>query len=292
MKRKARTGHRGVGLRGKPCGPGDARPGYAVRVMVRTEGQALAFRSLGVETAAGDLQKPESLPAVVRGVGSILHIASIFRQAGLPDEVYRDVNATGTERLIDAAAAAGVARFIHCSTNGVHGGIKNPPGNEDSPVKPGDVYQESKWEGADRDARLRIGAHPRRGAAAGDDLRAGGHAAAEDFPHDRPAALLYIGRGDAFVHYIDVRDLARAFGWRWSTPRSTRAPTSSPAARSTLRDSARTHRADHRQCGPVAAGAGQADAVGGVGLRGAVPAVQDRAAHFPATGGLTPSTAA
>jgi nucleoside-diphosphate-sugar epimerase len=63
------------------------------------------------------------------------------------DDVYRDVNATGTQRLIDAAAATGMTRFIHCSTNGVHGGIKNPPGNEDSPVKPGDVHQKSKWEG-------------------------------------------------------------------------------------------------------------------------------------------------
>ncbi|MFO1528722.1 MAG: hypothetical protein U1F77_03040 [Kiritimatiellia bacterium] len=52
------------------------------------------------------------------------------------------------------------------------------------------------------------------------------------FRHDRPAALLLHRPGrDAFVHYIDVRDLARAFGWRWSTPRSTRAPTSSPRDR-------------------------------------------------------------
>ena len=186
--------------------------GYAVRVMVRTEGQALAFRSLGVETAAGDLQKPESLPAVVRGVGSILHIASIFRQAGLPDEVYRDVNATGTERLIDAAAAAGVARFIHCSTNGVHGGIKNPPGNEDSPVKPGDVYQESKWEG-ERIAMRAFESGRIRGAVLRPAMiyGPGDTRLLKIFRMIARRRFFYIGRGDAFGHYIDVRDLARAF---------------------------------------------------------------------------------
>ena len=186
--------------------------GYTVRVMVRTEGQALAFRSLGVETVLGDLQKPESLADVVRGVGSILHIASIFRQAGLPDEVYRDVNATGTQRLIDTAAAAGVSRFIHCSTNGVHGGIKNPPGNENSPVKPGDVYQESKWEGeqiamrAFESGRIR-GAVLRPAMIYGP----GDTRLLKIFRMIARRRFFYIGRGDAFVHYIDVRDLARAF---------------------------------------------------------------------------------
>lgn len=186
--------------------------GYTVRVMVRTEGQALAFRSLDVETVLGDLRKPERLADVVRGVGSILHIASIFRQAGLPDEVYRDVNATGTQRLIDTAAAAGVSRFIHCSTNGVHGGIKNPPGNEDSPVKPGDVYQESKWEGeqiamrAFESGRIR-GAVLRPAMIYGP----GDTRLLKIFRMIARRRFFYIGLGDAFVHYIDVRDLARAF---------------------------------------------------------------------------------
>ena len=67
--------------------------GYTVRVMVRNEGQALAFRSLGVDVAHGDLRDSASLTKATAGVGSILHIAAIFRQAGLPDEVYHDINA-------------------------------------------------------------------------------------------------------------------------------------------------------------------------------------------------------
>ncbi|MFO1528723.1 MAG: hypothetical protein U1F77_03045 [Kiritimatiellia bacterium] len=75
-----------------------------------------------------------------------------------------------------------MAWFIHCSTNGVHGGIKNPPGNEDSPVKPGDVYQESKWEGERIAMRAFESGRTAATAVPGDDLRAGDNAVAEDFP--------------------------------------------------------------------------------------------------------------
>jgi nucleoside-diphosphate-sugar epimerase len=61
--------------------------------------------------------------------------------------MFWDVNVTGTENLLKASLANGVARFIHCSTVGVHGGIKHPPANEDTPYGPGDHYQESKAEG-------------------------------------------------------------------------------------------------------------------------------------------------
>ena len=49
--------------------------------------------------------------------------------------------------VIDAAAAAGVRRVVHCSTVGVHGDVEHPPANEDAPLRPGDVYQETKLEG-------------------------------------------------------------------------------------------------------------------------------------------------
>jgi dihydroflavonol-4-reductase len=35
---------------------------------------------------------------------------------------------------------------VHCSTGGVHGHIEHPPGTEDSPYRPGDIYQETKLE--------------------------------------------------------------------------------------------------------------------------------------------------
>ena len=77
---------------------------------------------------------------------------------GLPAEQYRAVNATAVEKIVEAAASAGVRRVVHCSTVGVHGDVEHPPANEDAPLLPGDVYQRTKVEGEalarERDARV------------------------------------------------------------------------------------------------------------------------------------------
>jgi nucleoside-diphosphate-sugar epimerase len=41
----------------------------------------------------------------------------------------------------------GVKRLVYCSTQGVHGDIKSPPGDETSPIAPEDYYQETKYLG-------------------------------------------------------------------------------------------------------------------------------------------------
>ena len=56
------------------------------------------------------------------------------------------MNVGGTERVLEAAARAGVRRFVHTSTVGVHGDVRNPPADESAPFEPGDVYQETKAE--------------------------------------------------------------------------------------------------------------------------------------------------
>jgi nucleoside-diphosphate-sugar epimerase len=89
----------------------------------------------------------------------VYHIAAIYRQAGLDDEVYRAVNATAVRDVIEAAARGGARRVVHCSTVGVHGDVEHPPANEDAPLKPGDVYQVTKLEGEQlaRETAARLG---------------------------------------------------------------------------------------------------------------------------------------
>lgn len=70
-----------------------------------------------------------------------------YRTAGQRDATYRAVNACGAHTLLDAAQRAGVARFVHCSTVGVHGHVERPHANEDAPLTPGDIYQNTKLEG-------------------------------------------------------------------------------------------------------------------------------------------------
>jgi dihydroflavonol-4-reductase len=128
--------------------------GHEVWAMVRPSarsarsGQATDLERDGIPLVAGDLAAPESLPAAVAGGYDVIYnIAALYRQAGLPESVYHQVNATAVGQLIEAAAKSGVRRVVHCSTVGVHGDIEHPPANEDAPLSPGDVYQVSKVEG-------------------------------------------------------------------------------------------------------------------------------------------------
>jgi nucleoside-diphosphate-sugar epimerase len=83
---------------------------------------------------------------LVDGANAVVHVAAVYRTAGHPDSYYREVNVEGTERLLEAAAVAGVRRFVHTSTVGVHGHVANPPADETTPMAPGDIYQATKAE--------------------------------------------------------------------------------------------------------------------------------------------------
>jgi nucleoside-diphosphate-sugar epimerase len=124
-----------------------ARRGDTVRALVRDEARARALREHGVTLAVGDLADAPSLDRAARDVDVVFNIAALYREAGLPDETYRAINAGGVRTLIEAAARSGVRRVVHCSTVGVHGDVEHPPANEEAPLRPGDVYQRTKLEG-------------------------------------------------------------------------------------------------------------------------------------------------
>jgi dihydroflavonol-4-reductase len=125
-----------------------AAAGHRVRALVRpaSRARAGALAAAGIEIVEGDLRDAASLRRACAGVELVQHVAATYREAGQPDASYRAVNVEGTRLLLEAAAAHGVRRFVHCSTGGVHGHVADPPGREDSPFNPGDIYQETKLE--------------------------------------------------------------------------------------------------------------------------------------------------
>lgn len=133
--------------------------GYRVAALVRAGALPTGVAWSGVEAVAGDLQDPGSLRRLVLGADAVVHVAAVYRTAGHPDSYYRDVNVGGTERLLEAAASAGVKRFVHTSTVGVHGHIAMPPADESAPFAPADVYQKTKAEAE----RLALSFGERRG---------------------------------------------------------------------------------------------------------------------------------
>ncbi len=120
--------------------------GDEVTALVRSASVTEALRASGARIVEGDLRDEAALERLVENAHAVLHVAAVYRTAGHPDAYYREVNVTGTERLLEAAARAGVRRFVHTSTVGVHGHVERPPADETAPFAPGDVYQATKAE--------------------------------------------------------------------------------------------------------------------------------------------------
>lgn len=124
--------------------------GERVLALVRSSREAGWLENLGVELFVGDLQTPETLEGIGRGVDRVIHLAGILGGAPVPENVYWDVNALGPEVLLRHLDSQQVSRFVHCSTTGVIGPVSDPPADESSPYNPGNLYEETKCEGERR----------------------------------------------------------------------------------------------------------------------------------------------
>jgi nucleoside-diphosphate-sugar epimerase len=187
--------------------------GHEVRALVRQSSNLEALDGADVEIVCGDLAVDDGLPAeALRGVETVYHLAALFRQEGATRDVFMNVNARGTERLLKATLDAGVSRFVHCSTAGVHGHIENPPANEAAPYHPEDWYQESKLEGEKR--ALAFG---RRHGFPVTVVRPAGIYGAGDtrflklFRAIDKRAFWMIGSGKPLYHFVYVEDLVQGF---------------------------------------------------------------------------------
>jgi nucleoside-diphosphate-sugar epimerase len=136
-----------------------AARGYHVRALIRDKAGRNIDLPPSIERVIGDLRDREAIARAVSGVDVVYHIAALYREAGLADDVYRAVNVDAVRMVIEAAHAGGAKRVVHCSTVGVHGDVEHPPANEDAPLAPGDIYQVTKVEGerAAREAAERLG---------------------------------------------------------------------------------------------------------------------------------------
>ncbi len=121
--------------------------GYGVRALVRDPARCERWSRMGVDLALGDLRDQHAVDIAMKGIDVVYHIAALFRPENVSRKEMWESNVEGTRNLLDAAVREGVQRFVHCSTVGVHGDVKNPPATEESPYAPGDYYQESKTEG-------------------------------------------------------------------------------------------------------------------------------------------------
>ncbi len=141
-KRIAVTG--ATGFLGRHLSKRFIADGYDVHLLVRDINKAKDYEGQVEKIVVGDIADKKVLRELMQGAEFAVHLVSNFRVASGPPESYHQINVEGTKTALNAAREAGVKRFIHCSTIGVHGNVKETPATEISPYNPGDLYQETK----------------------------------------------------------------------------------------------------------------------------------------------------
>jgi 2-alkyl-3-oxoalkanoate reductase len=138
----------GTGFTGKALVRGLIDAGHEVTALDCKEGlKTREIGDWGAKVIIGSIMDRGLVEKSVQGAQIVFHLAAAFRELNVPSSVYKDVNVHGTANVVEAALKAGVKRFIYCSTQGVHGNVDHPPGDENSPIQPADYYQQTKYEG-------------------------------------------------------------------------------------------------------------------------------------------------
>ena len=134
----------------------------AARLTLRHQVTGLDLRAGPLTSEIADVEDTARLESLLPGTDAVVHTASLH----VPDlaarsrEEFRAVNVDATRRLLQAAGAAGVGRFIYTSTTSLYGDAMLPANgvaawvDESLPPQPRDVYDETKLaaEEACRDA--------------------------------------------------------------------------------------------------------------------------------------------
>ncbi|MCP5367779.1 MAG: NAD-dependent epimerase/dehydratase family protein [Hyphomicrobiales bacterium] len=126
------------------------RRGVAVSAATRNPRLLHDVHGVDLRAVAG-LGAGTDWSGALRGVDAVVHLAARVHvmddRAADPLAEFRRINAEGTRRLAEDAAAAGARRFVLLSTikvNGEHTG--DTPFADETPPMPEDPYARSKWE--------------------------------------------------------------------------------------------------------------------------------------------------
>lgn len=111
------------------------------------EGNRKLIESRGAKLIVESVTNRDRVFEEMKGVDLIYHLAAAQHEANVPDQVFWDVNVTGTKNILEASVKAGVKSFIHGSTIGVYGSSLEGNIDENSPLMPNNIYGITKLEG-------------------------------------------------------------------------------------------------------------------------------------------------
>jgi dihydroflavonol-4-reductase len=128
-----------------------AAQGYDTVVTGRAEteveiGRLKRLQSAGVSVRAGSLLDAGFAAKMASGCDAVIHLAAAQHEGNVPDSYFHDINVVATRLLVEAAIAGGVRRFVYGSTIGVYGEAAEGKLDENSPLRPANIYGRTKAE--------------------------------------------------------------------------------------------------------------------------------------------------
>lgn len=104
------------------------------------------IKAAGAEVLVGSVTDYDIIADCVAEIDVVYHLAAAQHEANVPDQVFWDVNVTGTKNILDACISSGVKKFVHGCTIGVYGSHEGAI-DELSPCNPDNIYGKTKLEG-------------------------------------------------------------------------------------------------------------------------------------------------
>jgi uncharacterized protein YbjT (DUF2867 family) len=121
-----------TGFVGRAVVPALQAHGYAVRCLVR-RGSELDLRGMeAIERVEGDVLSPAALERDMAGCDTVVHLVGIIREKPATLSTFERIHVQGTVNVLEAAAGAGVRRYLHMSALGTRPGARSR-------------YHQSKW---------------------------------------------------------------------------------------------------------------------------------------------------
>ncbi len=138
----------GTGFIGSHLVEGLVQRGVQVRCLVRKTSNLKWLRDLPIDFVEGDCNEKPSLVEAVKGIDQVFHLAGITK--AIKEETYFEVNAIGTENLVDACLEnnPNLEKFIYLSSQAAAGPCWNGGKKKESDLcEPVSPYGRSKRKG-------------------------------------------------------------------------------------------------------------------------------------------------
>jgi nucleoside-diphosphate-sugar epimerase len=119
--------------------------GTRVRVLARSSTRARGLADRGADVVVGDIADLDKLAAAADGTTVVYHVAGRLLVPGVAPQEYERVHVRGTRALVSICRRLpSIRRFVHVSTTGVLGATGDRPAGEDAPMRPTNIYEETK----------------------------------------------------------------------------------------------------------------------------------------------------